>query len=251
MVEEIAVPDVALAIGAHPDDIDFNCGATLAKWSASGCEVHYLVLTDGSKGTWNVNEDTELLVKTRREEQREAYKIITDCNNATAEERVHFLPFVDGALSVGQAQTESVCAIIREVKPTVVLGHDPWKRYRLHPDHRNAGFITTDSVVAARDPFFYREQKWPHFRPKFLFLFEADEADYCEEIDAYEDVKFQALLKHKSQLITTMAIDLSVDKPSVEEQKKQFYENLVAKHRRYGDMFQTGKAEAYKLIDGI
>ncbi|MGH9283003.1 MAG: PIG-L deacetylase family protein, partial [Acidimicrobiales bacterium] len=49
---DLPVPRRALAIGAHPDDIDFGCGATLAKWAASGCEVFELVLTDGSKGSW-------------------------------------------------------------------------------------------------------------------------------------------------------------------------------------------------------
>ena len=43
----------ALAIGAHPDDVEFGCGATLAKWAGAGTEVHLLVLTDGSKGTWD------------------------------------------------------------------------------------------------------------------------------------------------------------------------------------------------------
>jgi LmbE family N-acetylglucosaminyl deacetylase len=48
---DLAVPASALAIGAHPDDVEFGCGATLAKWAAQGCTVHHLVLTDGSKGT--------------------------------------------------------------------------------------------------------------------------------------------------------------------------------------------------------
>ena len=49
---------MALAIGAHPDDIEFGCGATLAKWAAAGCVVNHLVLTDGSKGTWDPDEPT-------------------------------------------------------------------------------------------------------------------------------------------------------------------------------------------------
>ena len=49
---DLDVPRSALAIGAHPDDVEFGCGATLAKWAAHGCIVHHLVLTDGSKGTW-------------------------------------------------------------------------------------------------------------------------------------------------------------------------------------------------------
>ncbi|MCL5048614.1 MAG: PIG-L family deacetylase [Firmicutes bacterium] len=251
MHTEIAVPDVALAIGAHPDDIDFHCGATLAKWSALGCEVHYLVLTDGSKGTWDPNTDTALLVETRQKEQQKAYAVITGCEESTAVARTHFLSFVDGELMAGQEAIKAVCEIIRKLKPTVVLGHDPWRRYRLHPDHRNAGFITTDAIVAARDPFFYSEQKYQHFRPKFLFLFEADEADYCEAIDAYEEVKVKALLQHKSQLLSTMDIDLSADDMRVETQIQQFRENIFAQHKKYKAAFQVEKAEAYKLVDGI
>ena len=56
-----AVPRVVLAIGAHPDDVEFGCGGTLAKWSAAGAVVHHLVCTDGSKGTWDVNADTVAL----------------------------------------------------------------------------------------------------------------------------------------------------------------------------------------------
>ena len=47
---------------------------------------------------------------------------------------------------------------IRRLRPDVVLGHDPWKRYRLHPDHRHAGFLAVDGIVAARDPHFFPEQ---------------------------------------------------------------------------------------------
>ncbi|MGL4299809.1 MAG: PIG-L deacetylase family protein, partial [Candidatus Neomicrothrix subdominans] len=46
-------PDVALAIGAHPDDVEFGCGATLARWAAAGTRIHHLICTDGSKGTWD------------------------------------------------------------------------------------------------------------------------------------------------------------------------------------------------------
>ena len=63
---------VALAIGAHPDDVEFGCGATLAKWAAAGCVVHHLVCTDGSKGTWDPDADVAALAARRQVEQREA-----------------------------------------------------------------------------------------------------------------------------------------------------------------------------------
>ena len=53
----LPTPRSALAIVAHPDDAEFRCGATLAKWAAAGCVVHHLVCTDGSKGTWDAQQD--------------------------------------------------------------------------------------------------------------------------------------------------------------------------------------------------
>ena len=57
MTATVPPPHCVLAIGAHPDDIEFGCGGTLAKWAAAGTDVHFLVLTDGSKGTWSVDDD--------------------------------------------------------------------------------------------------------------------------------------------------------------------------------------------------
>ncbi|MCA1691023.1 MAG: PIG-L family deacetylase, partial [Actinobacteria bacterium] len=69
---DLAPPTRALAIGAHPDDVEFGCGGTLAKWVAAGCEIHHLICTDGSKGSWSPDEDLAALVATRQQEQRAA-----------------------------------------------------------------------------------------------------------------------------------------------------------------------------------
>ena len=69
------MPTVALAIAAHPDDVEFGCGATLAKWAAAGCRIHHLVLTDGSKGTWVADDDVATLVERRHTEQRDAAQL--------------------------------------------------------------------------------------------------------------------------------------------------------------------------------
>jgi LmbE family N-acetylglucosaminyl deacetylase len=88
-----------------------------------------------------------------------------------------------------------------------VLGHDPWRRYRLHPDHRHAGFITTDAIVAARDPHFFRDQRLAPHRPSALLLWEADEPNHVEDVSAFVEIKVTALLAHESQLRSTMGID--------------------------------------------
>ncbi len=59
---DLAVPQRALAVGAHPDDIEFGCGATLAKWADAGAHITMCVCTDGSKGTWDRDADLAALV---------------------------------------------------------------------------------------------------------------------------------------------------------------------------------------------
>jgi LmbE family N-acetylglucosaminyl deacetylase len=196
---DLPVPERALAIGAHPDDIEFGCGATLAKWAAAGCAVTMLVLTDGSKGSWDATADTDALVETRRLEQKAAAA-------ALGARDVEFLGRVDGELASGRREQAEVCAVIRAVRPDVVLGHDPWKRYRIHPDHRHAGWITLDAIVAARDPHFFPEQPDAPCRPTRALLFEADEVDHREDVDGWLDAKVASLLAHRSQWRSTMSI---------------------------------------------
>ena len=64
--QNIPTPRTALAVGAHPDDIEFGAGATLAKWAADGCVVSFLVCTDGSKGTWDPSADIKNLIASRK-----------------------------------------------------------------------------------------------------------------------------------------------------------------------------------------
>jgi LmbE family N-acetylglucosaminyl deacetylase len=196
----LSPPRRALAIGAHPDDVEFGAGGTLARWAAAGTDVHLLVLTDGSKGTWDAADDLEHLVATRIDEARDAAATLA---NGT----VHFGGFVDGELDSGEATRRVVCAAIREIRPDVLLGHDPWQRYRLHPDHRHAGWATVDGVVAARDPHFFPGLGGAPHRPDVLLLFEADDPDHAEPIDDTIVVKIDALLCHRSQWRSTMGVD--------------------------------------------
>jgi LmbE family N-acetylglucosaminyl deacetylase len=209
----VNAPTRALAIGSHPDDIEIGCGATLAKWAAGGCVVSHLVCTDGSKGSWDVHEDPDRLVRTRQAEQRAAAAAL----GATGE--CVFLDAVDGELEVTLERRREIAYWIRVLRPEVVLGHDPWKRYRLHPDHRAAGFLTVDAVVAARDPHFFGDQGVPHHRPRALWLFEADEPDHVEDVagagGAFVDAKIDALLAHRSQWRSTHGIERPDDPADV------------------------------------
>jgi len=239
---DLPTPAVALAIGAHPDDVEFQAGGTLAKWASKGCVVHHLILTDGSKGTWNPDEDIVALVETRRQEQRSAAKAL----GASGE--VIMLGHVDGLLESGPGPREQVAYWIRRLRPTVVLGHDPWRRYRLHPDHRHAGWLTVDALVAARDPFFFPDQDVPHHRPETLLLFEADEPDHVEEVTGFEATKIAALLEHRSQYVTTMYISEDDD---AGEQLQAFRDRIFARMRRRGEVEAVEFGEAFKRLDDV
>jgi LmbE family N-acetylglucosaminyl deacetylase len=242
---DLPTPAVALAIGAHPDDIEFGCGATLAKWSAAGTVVHHLVCTDGSKGSWDPTADVAALVVTRQGEQRAAAHAL----GATG--RCVFLGWPDGELESGLRQRWEIAYWIRELQPTVVLGHDPWKRYRLHPDHRHAGHLAVDGVVAARDPHFFPEQALPHHRPDALLLFEADEPDHVESVDGFVDAKLSALHAHTSQLLSTMGIDHDASISEIDQQRAAFDDRIRAQLAAHGALEDQPLGEAFKLLDRL
>ncbi len=204
----LAVPASALAIAAHPDDVEFGAGGTLAKWADAGCVVHHLICTDGSKGTWDPGADVHALSAQRQREQGEASRRLSGANAGL----VMFLGRIDGELDSDLSARGEVASVIREVRPEVVFGHDPWKRYRLHPDHRHAGLLACEGIVAARDPHFYREQGLAAHRPTALLLWEADEPDHVEDVGSddlrYVHRKLDALEAHTSQFESTMkAVD--------------------------------------------
>lgn len=238
MQSNLATPARVLAIGAHPDDIEFGAGATLAKWAAAGCQLLHVVCTDGAKGSWDPLEDTARLVLTRQEEQRHASRTL----GGTGE--VAFLGWPDGELECGQRQRWEVAYWIRRFRPDVVLGHDPWRRYRLHPDHRSAGFLATDGIVAARDPHFFPEQQLPAHRPTALLLWEADQPDHVEDAGGYADTKIAALLAHTSQLRSTMRID----DPSDRSQVERFRGRVLQRLGEHGALAGFDQGEAFKAI---
>lgn len=204
---DIPTPARALAIGAHSDDVEYGCGATLAKWASDGCEIFHLICTDGSKGTWDLDVDTDWLIATRQDEQRRAAAAL----GGTSPDHVAFLGYPDGELDSGLPQRAAVALWIRRFQPDVVLGHDPWKPYRIHPDHRHAGLLACEGIVAARDPKFFPEQNIAPHRPSLLLLWEAGEIHHFESADESLTAKANALLAHESQFETTMRIGEATD----------------------------------------
>jgi LmbE family N-acetylglucosaminyl deacetylase len=239
---DLPVPATVLAVGAHSDDVEFGCGATLAKWSAAGASIHLLVLTDGSKGSWDPAAALAELTAERRREQEKAAAVL-----GIAE--VTFLDLVDGELESGLAERARVCEVIRTVRPEVVVGHDPWARYRLHPDHRHAGFLVTDGIVAARDPHFFPGPGSVPHRADRLLLFEAEAPDHYEMVGPFLDTKVEALLCHRSQWLTTMEID--ADASDADAQREAFASRVRDEAAAAGALAGRALAEAFKLLEDL
>lgn len=237
-------PGSVVAVGAHPDDIEFHCGGTLARWAADGAVVHLVICTDGAKGTWDTAADPAEVARRRAAEAADAASAL----GATGE--IVLLGAVDGELAAacapgaGGAMHDELVGVLRRLRPDVVLGHDPWRRYRLHPDHRAAGFLTVDACVAARDPHFVPD-RGPSHRPSWLLLFEADEPDHVETAppDALR-TKVDALLAHRSQWRSTMAIDDADDGTGA----AAFAEGITAAALEVGDAAGTGPAESFRRL---
>ncbi len=236
----LPTPDRALTIGAHPDDAEFGAGGTLARWAREGCEVSMLVVTDGSKGTWDPDVDPGELIRRRRDEQRRAAATLGAIG------RIVMLDHTDGELENTMALREELCGWIRRLRPDVVLTHDPWRRYMLHPDHRAAGMGTVDAVVAARDHLFFPHQLVDgvgKHRPDALLLWSADEPDHWEDITATFDTKIEALLCHSSQSQTTMG-----DAHDDAEARRAFVDRMREWAATSGAPARLAAAEAFKLI---
>ena len=196
-------PKIVLGIAAHPDDLDYGAAGTMAKFAKAGAAVHYLILTDGSKGSAEHKMLPLDLVKLREAEQREAVKIIGG-------KSVQFLSYPDGELEVTMELKKQIAKVIRVIQPDVVITMDPSMLYSAsrgfinHPDHRAAGQATLDAVYPlARDhlsfPELYTEGYEPHITPTVL-LINFDNHNFAVDITQTFETKISALRAHTSQV---------------------------------------------------
>jgi LmbE family N-acetylglucosaminyl deacetylase len=185
-----------MAIFAHPDDAEVQCAGTIALWTEAGKEITYVVLTRGDKGTQDASMAGDRLTKIRQEEQL----------NAAGElgvGKVLFLQNNDGELEVNLERRKVLTRMIREHQPEVLITHDPWMRYQLHPDHRACGTLALDAVISARDPLYFSEQIQEGLKPcrvKRALLFASDQPDFWVDIGRTIDKKIKALGRHQSQV---------------------------------------------------
>lgn len=191
-----------LVVTAHPDDVDFGSGGTVATLIQAGISVTYCICTDGDAGGFDDATDRSQIPAIRRAEQIAAGKVlgVTD---------IHFLGYKDGYLEPSHDVQKDIVRIMRKVKPQLVITQTPernWDRLpATHPDHMAAGEATARALYpAVRNPYAYPELRKVEgleaWTVTWLWLQGATEPNHWLDITDHFERKLQAIKAHESQV---------------------------------------------------
>ncbi|OGO51315.1 MAG: hypothetical protein A2148_10415 [Chloroflexi bacterium RBG_16_68_14] len=190
-------PLTAMVIVAHPDDAEFLCGGTVAKWCGRGWTVYYVLATSGDKGTHDSSFSSQELAAIREQEQREACRVL-------GVKEVVFLGHPDGFLEADVELRGEIVRLLRQYRPDVVLTWDGFRPGFNHADHRAIGIAVRDAIYpAVRDHLYYpehAEEGLEAHQVNELLLAGSDEPDYHVDVAAHMETKLEAILCHSSQL---------------------------------------------------
>jgi len=190
-----------LVITAHPDDVDFGAGATVASWTAQDIDVSYCVITDGQAGGFDPGPDRADMPEVRRREQRSAALEV-------GVRDVRFLGYVDGELTVSRDLLRDLVRVIRQVRPQRVLIQSPerdWNRLApSHPDHLAGGEAATQALFpGSGNPFAFSElldrEGLEAWSPREVWLVEHPASNHAVDVTDHLDAKMAALMCHESQ----------------------------------------------------
>ena len=162
-----------LAIGAHPDDVEFGCGGTLIKYARQGHDVSLLVMTDGGGGGDG---------RIRRQQQQAAGDIL-------GVSRLFWGEYPDTAIPLDRESIQRVERVILDVRPDFIFVHS---QDDTHQDHRHLSVATITATRYTRNVLFYEGPTTQNFSPN-VFV----------DIDGVLRDKIAALQAHKSQVTKT------------------------------------------------
>ena len=192
------VPGRALAVYAHPDDVEVAWGGTLARWVRAGCEVHLVVVCQGDKGSLDPASDPSALADTRGGEVAAAAEVL-----GLASTRLLGVP--DGEVEVGPRLLGELVAVVRTRRPDIVVTPDPTavlfgRRYVNHRDHRLVGTAAVDAVAPAAAMPHYFPDAGPAWAVRELWLSGTLDPDVHVDVEPVLAVKAAALACHRSQV---------------------------------------------------
>lgn len=196
MIESL-IPERALAVYAHPDDPEVGCGGTLARWAASGAEVHVVIANRGDKGSADPTTDPDVLAAHRAAEVARAADVLGLAG-------VEHLGYPDGEIENDASLRARLIEVIRRRRPDALVAPDPTAvffgdSYVNHRDHRQLGWAVLDSLVPAASPL-YVPEAGPAHQVGLVLLSGTLEADAWVDIADVFDRKVAAVSSHESRL---------------------------------------------------
>ena len=211
-----------MVVTAHPDDSEFGAGGTVAKLAKQGCEVTYVIVTNGNKGSSDRTMSPERLAKIREEEQRNAAR-------ALGVERVEFLGYPDCELEDTRDLRRDITRQIRRWRPDLLITQNPHRTYNLYASHRDhritAGAVLDCVYPLARDHLAFPEllpEVEPH-KVREIHLMQWENPQLVVDISDTMDLKLKALACHASQLGNFPAVEKRVRERSAELGKPKGY----------------------------
>jgi LmbE family N-acetylglucosaminyl deacetylase len=195
------MPERALVVTAHPDDVDFGAAGSVATWTASGVEVAYCIVTDGDAGGAETGIPRAEMAAIRREEQARAAKTV-------GVTELVWLGYPDGRVETTLDLRRDLTRVIRKLRPDRVVCQSPDRNFQRifasHPDHLAAGEATLCAVYPdARNAWAHEELLAegfaPHTVPEVWMMASSSPNRFVDITDTI-DRKIEALLCHRSQL---------------------------------------------------
>lgn len=202
MTDSVYIPKSAMAIMAHPDDIEFSCAGTLALWALAGAQVVYVLCTSGDVGI-----DQPGMTRQKAAEIREAESLAAA--RIAGAHQVVFLREPDGLLQPTLDLRKKLVREIRRHQPEVVITGDPtivWagEDYINHPDHRAAAQAALDATFpAAGQPNLYDELELEGLQAhkvRKVYVTVWGPGDVFVDISPTIETKIEALRAHQSQM---------------------------------------------------
>jgi LmbE family N-acetylglucosaminyl deacetylase len=196
------IPESAMAIVAHPDDIEFTCAGTTARWARAGARIAYLLCTSGDVGIAEPGMTRAHATEIRETEARAAAEI-------AGVQDITFLREPDGMLEATMNLRKRIVREIRRFRPEVIITGDPTmvfsgSDYINHPDHRAAAQAALDATFpAAGQPNLFEElanEGLTAFKPRKVYVTAWENSDTFVNIDDTIEIKINALRAHKSQM---------------------------------------------------
>ena len=206
-MRELKVPERALVIVAHPDDIDFGMAGTIARLTQAGSRVSYCLVTSGEAGPPDEADRQELRLL-REAEQRSAASVV-------GVDDVRFLGYPDGRVEASLALRRDLSRVIRDVRPDVVISQSSdrnWDRvYFSHPDHLAVGEAAACAVYPdSRNWWSHPELLEEGFKPHTvarMWVAGLEPNLFIDVTDVF-DLKVKALMSHTSQVGSREMADL-------------------------------------------